>query len=102
MILLGLDFETTGLNFDTDRITEIGAVLWDTKEGKPIALHNHLVKHDDAPPITEEVEQLTGITQAMRGYRWHGESKTWRKIVKENLLDAERAEAGFEISIVEP
>lgn len=65
MTILGLDFETTGLDFTTDRITEIGAVLWDTEAGKPLVLFNHLVKHDDAPPITDEITALTGITQAM-------------------------------------
>lgn len=65
MIILGLDFETTGLDFLTDRITEIGAVLWDTDTGKPLRLFNTLVNHDDAPVITPEIERLTGITQAM-------------------------------------
>ena len=63
--LLGLDFETTGLDFEKDRITEIGAVLWDCASNAPVVIYNALVKHADAPPITEEITKLTGITQAM-------------------------------------
>jgi DNA polymerase III subunit epsilon len=63
--LLGLDFETTGLDFDKDRITEIGAVLWDCASNAPVVIYNELVHHADAPPITEEITKLTGITQTM-------------------------------------
>jgi DNA polymerase-3 subunit epsilon len=63
--LLGLDFETTGLDFEKDRITEIGAVLWDCEASAPVVIYNVLVKHEDAPPITEEITGLTGITQTM-------------------------------------
>jgi DNA polymerase III subunit epsilon len=65
MKILGIDLETTGLDFTTDRITEIGAVLWDTSTGTPLRLFNTLVRHTDAPPITPEIERLTGITQEM-------------------------------------
>ena len=63
--LLGIDFETTGLDFEKDRITEIGAVLWDVPAQAPVAIYNALLQHWDAPPITEEITRLTGITQAM-------------------------------------
>jgi DNA polymerase-3 subunit epsilon len=33
MIVLGLDFETSGLNPDVDRILEVGAILWNTADG---------------------------------------------------------------------
>ena len=72
MLLLGLDFETTGLDFQTDRITEIGAVLWDTDQRQPVQIFSALVAHDDAPVITPEIAQLTGITESM--LRLHGRS----------------------------
>lgn len=65
MKLLGIDFETTGLSFEKDRITEIGAVLWCTETAAPMQIFNVLVKHEDGPGITEEITRLTGITQAM-------------------------------------
>jgi DNA polymerase-3 subunit epsilon len=65
MLILGLDFETTGLSFTDDRITEIGAVLWDTDARMPVQIFNTLVRHADGPPITDEITRLTGITQAM-------------------------------------
>jgi DNA polymerase-3 subunit epsilon len=65
MKLLGIDFETTGLSFDKDRITEIGAVLWCTEARAPMQIFNVLVHHEDGPGITEEITRLTGITQEM-------------------------------------
>lgn len=59
MLLLGLDFETTGLNVNEDRIIEIGAALWDTRRNKPVDLLNLLVNVDvDVPPV---ITQITGI-----------------------------------------
>jgi DNA polymerase III subunit epsilon len=65
MLLLGLDFETTGLDFTADRIIEIGAVLWNTETGVPHRLMSVLVQHADQPPLTDEIVALTGITQEM-------------------------------------
>lgn len=65
MKLLGLDFETTGLDVRTDRIIEIGAVLWDTDLGVPLRIMSMLVHDGQAPAISAEIEGITGITQAM-------------------------------------
>lgn len=64
-IVLGLDLETTGLDFTTDKIIEVGAVLWSHGSGTPIVMISELIKNADAPPITEEITKLTGITQSM-------------------------------------
>lgn len=65
MLLLGLDFETTGFDFEKDRIIEIGAVLWETETSMPVRLLSTLVKHGDGPGISAEITRLTGIHQAM-------------------------------------
>jgi DNA polymerase-3 subunit epsilon len=64
MLVLGLDFETTGLNTECDRITEVGAVLWDTTKAEPLALMSALMAGVDYPPLSTEIQSLTGITQA--------------------------------------
>lgn len=67
MYWLGIDFETTGLSKEQDRITEVGAVLWDMIEHKPVQIYNELVYDFDAgvPAITPEITKLTGITAEM-------------------------------------
>ena len=66
MRILGIDFETTGLEAANCRVTEIGAVLWDWEEKKPIQMYSELItdfkgNHD----ISSEIIELTGITPAM-------------------------------------
>jgi DNA polymerase-3 subunit epsilon len=66
--LLGIDIETTGLDFETDYITEIGWVLVDTSHAKPLLVESHMVwdkafyEWDEMPEI---IVELTGITKAM-------------------------------------
>jgi DNA polymerase-3 subunit epsilon len=63
--LLGLDFETTGLDFEKDRIIETGAVLWDTDSHRPLVTYGEFVYEESTPPLTPEIVGLTGITQEM-------------------------------------
>lgn len=62
MRVLGIDFESTGLDTSKDRITEIGAVLWDTEKCQPLRLFSTFVHDDTYPSITREIAGLTGIT----------------------------------------
>ena len=63
MLLCGLDLETSGLDFTKDEILEIGLVLWDTDEKKPIRTESFLIKENAAKVNTESfsVNHISGI-----------------------------------------
>lgn len=61
MILLALDFETTGLDFEKDRVIEVGAILYSTGQKRTLEAASFLVKTD--VPVTKEITGITGITQ---------------------------------------
>lgn len=62
MLILGLDFETTGLQISTIGVTEVGLVVWDTDLHAPIKLFGTLV--DPGPDAIWEpgVEKINGLT----------------------------------------
>lgn len=62
MILLGVDCETTGLNTGTDRITELGLVVWCTERNVPMVLESFLINDPSMPELSEEITKLTGLT----------------------------------------
>lgn len=62
MILLSLDFETTGLDTQKDRVIEFGAVLYSTSQKKCLDNQGMLVKTD--VPITNAITKITGIHPA--------------------------------------
>lgn len=65
MLVLGLDFETTGLNPKEDRITEVGLCLWHTIRRRPVYQEDFLVN----PLVTvpketwELISSITSITE---------------------------------------
>lgn len=61
MLLLGCDVETTGLSIKDDRITEVGAVLWDTDRKSPVRIYSSFMWEEGYPPLTKEITELTGI-----------------------------------------
>ncbi len=62
MILLSLDFETTGIDPANDRVIEVGAALWSTGQHRVLESAGFLVKSD--VPISQEITTLTGIHPA--------------------------------------
>lgn len=62
MILLSLDFETTGLSVTDDRVIEVGAVLYSTNQHKCLDSLGVLVKTDKQ--ITPEITGITNIHPA--------------------------------------
>jgi DNA polymerase III subunit epsilon len=63
MRVLGIDFETTGLDAKVDRVIEVGAVLWCTERNKPLRLLSETVQC--TVPITAFIQTLTGIDPDM-------------------------------------
>lgn len=70
--VLGLDLEginenllENGVNLDLDRVTEIGAVLWDVDRGQPVKILSELIDEPDHLPLDEDTAELTGIDDAM-------------------------------------
>ena len=61
MLVLGVDFETTGLDIEKDRIIEVGAVLWDVDAKSPICLLSEFLCVSDLPTLTTEIQEITGL-----------------------------------------
>ena len=62
MLLCALDFESTGLSPENDRITEVGGILYSTGQNRVLETIGYLVKSDRQIP--DEITRLTGITNA--------------------------------------
>ena len=62
MILAPLDFETTGLDKQKDRVIEIGVSLYSTGQRRFLDSVGQLVQDDVA--ISSEITGITGVTQA--------------------------------------
>jgi len=65
MNVLGIDFATTGLLPETDRIIEIGAVLWDCETKTPLRILSELTLLPDGLSVNKEITSITGITPQM-------------------------------------
>lgn len=64
MYVLGLDFETTGVDTKKDLVTEVGLVLWDTDRGSPVMIEDYYVNWTEMFPnfeISAEITEKTGI-----------------------------------------
>lgn len=61
MKILGLDFETTGLEASECRVIEIGAVIWDTEDSKPLSVMSELVLPEGISELPAEIIKVTGI-----------------------------------------
>lgn len=63
MRLLGIDFETTGVDVEKDVITEVGMCLWNTETNQPDAVESFLINWSgyDVPVISDEIIRVTGV-----------------------------------------
>jgi DNA polymerase-3 subunit epsilon len=71
MLILGIDFETTGLNIPTIGVTEIGMVLWDTEMHAPIKLFGSLVE-PGSYAVWEGATEFTMAAVDVNGITWYG------------------------------
>lgn len=67
MLACAIDFESTGLDVQKERITEYGAILFEEKEGSvsEISRAGALIYEPDYAPLSKEVIEVTGITDEM-------------------------------------
>jgi len=81
MQILGIDFETTGLNIPTIGVTEIGMVVWDTDLHAPIKLFGTLV--DPGPSAVWEpgVEKVNNLTPALCDKHGMAEDKALKYVL---------------------
>ena len=94
--LLGIDLEgintelqENGLNLETDRVMEIGAVLWDVQRKTPVQFFSHLIDEADRPIVDRELTELTGIDENMLQH-WGLKGKDIQEKLHElkSLIDA--------------
>lgn len=71
-LVCGIDLEginenliDNGVNLVKDRVTEIGAVVWDFGVNQPVRVLSELIEEEDRLALSEEVIELTGITENM-------------------------------------
>lgn len=62
MILLSIDFETTGLDVVNDQVIELGGVLYSTTQHKCLDSQGILVK--TTKEVTQEITSITGVHPA--------------------------------------
>jgi DNA polymerase III subunit epsilon len=65
MLLLGLDFETTGLSREQDLVIEVGLAMWDVDMRKIVRVSGFLVKYDTTldERWDPQAEAVHGISQ---------------------------------------
>lgn len=76
MLVLGLDLETSGLDKDVNEILEVGAVLWNVAEKRPVKILSFFNK-DVQGEVPEMIEKLIGVKV--------GEVKRWGRPLKEGF-----------------
>jgi DNA polymerase III subunit epsilon len=97
-LILGIDLEgmnrdllNTGLDHSTDRVIEIGAVLWDWNNKRPVKIISELIDEADRLRMSKEVTDLTNISEeSLCDWGLKGESII--VVLKELLAAADKAD----------
>lgn len=97
-LVLGIDLEGMnkdlvfqGVDIKTDRVIEVGAVLWDWNLSQPVKILSELIDEVDHLPISEEVEMITGINDATLE-TWGAKGTAIHKILRDLLILMEKAD----------
>lgn len=90
MLLLSLDFETSGLDRNSDRVIEVGAVLYSTAQDRSLMTQGFLV--DNEIPVSAEITELTSIKKGMID-KFGVSSKTGLSMLL-NMIDLSEAIVG--------
>lgn len=77
---IGFDFETQGFSAEKDAPTEFGMIAFD-ENGTELYAHNFIIKSPLTRPQTQEIVDLTGITDAMISEEGKEESSIVEHIV---------------------
>lgn len=80
--MIVFDLETTGFEADQDEIIEVGFCI--LEDGEIVKESGCLVRPNQ--PIPEEVERVTGITNAMvtgKGFEWPAVADRWRPYLEQ-------------------
>src|SRR5690606_10121157 len=96
---LGLDLEginenllENGVNLKLDRVTEIGAVLWDVERAGPVKILSELIDEADHLPIDQDTAELTGIDDAMLA-EWGAKGDQIKAILEQLAALMDKAQA---------
>lgn len=81
MLILGLDFETTGLNIPTIGVTEIGMVVWDTALSAPVKMIGMLVNPGSYAVWEPGVEKVNKITPEICAKHGVEDSKALQQVL---------------------
>lgn len=65
MRVLGIDFESTGLEIGTDKIVEMGVCLWDVEGKRPLVTVGVFLYDESYPPIKADAFKTHGISLEM-------------------------------------
>ena len=97
-LILGIDLEGmnkdlqfSGVDVKTDRVIEIGAALWDWNAKQPVKILSELVNEVDHLPISEEVQNLTGISDELLE-KWGAKGQDIHLILEQLKALMERAD----------
>jgi DNA polymerase-3 subunit epsilon len=80
VLVLSIDFETTGLDPEIHAICEVGAALWDTDLHRPVKTMGYLIDDPDAV-WTAEATAVTGLTAELCQKYGHDPERSLKQLL---------------------